>query len=140
MFKKYWKVIRFAIPILMLLVIIATILFSTGDKNEIVSPKKGFLAPEFLLLSLEGQEVALSDYHGKVVVVNLWASWCPPCVAEMDAIQSAYAEYGSEGLEVLAVNMTYNDNLSDVRAFVNEKKIWNFKYCLMKMGISCSKL
>jgi len=86
----------------------------------IPSPREGFLAPEFTLESLSGDQISLSDMRGKVVVLNLWASWCPPCRAEMPALQRVYQENHERGLEVLAVNITAQDNLAAVEAFVQE--------------------
>jgi len=86
----------------------------------IPSPREGFLAPDFTLESLFGDKVTLSDMRGKAIVLNLWASWCPPCRAEMPAIQLVYQENHERGLEVLAVNMTAQDNLAAVETFVHE--------------------
>ena len=86
----------------------------------IPSPREGFLAPEFTLESLAGDQISLSDVRGKIIVLNLWASWCPPCRAEMPALQRVYQENHERGLEVLAVNITAQDNLTAVEAFVQE--------------------
>ncbi len=86
----------------------------------IPAPRKGFLAPSFSLESLAGEEIQLSDYRGQVVVLNLWASWCPPCRAEMPAFQSIHHEYKDQGLVVLGVNMTFQDSLPAASAFVDE--------------------
>jgi cytochrome c biogenesis protein CcmG/thiol:disulfide interchange protein DsbE len=86
----------------------------------IPSPREGFLAPNFTLESLSGDRVTLSDMRGKAIVLNLWASWCPPCRAEMPAIQRVYQENHERGLEVLAVNMTAQDNLAAVETFIHE--------------------
>jgi peroxiredoxin len=86
----------------------------------IPSPREGFLAPDFTLESLSGDKVTLSDMRGKAIVLNLWASWCPPCRAEMPAIQRVYQENHERGLEVLAVNMTAQDSLAAVETFVHE--------------------
>jgi cytochrome c biogenesis protein CcmG/thiol:disulfide interchange protein DsbE len=86
----------------------------------IPSPRQGFLAPEFALSTLEGESAALNDYRGQVVVVNLWATWCPPCRAEMPALQSAYEAYQDQGVVFLAVNTTDQDSQSAVQSFVNE--------------------
>lgn len=61
--------------------------------------------------------MTLSDLRGKVVVVNLWASWCPPCRAEMPALERVYQAVRGEGVEILAVNTTYQDSLSEAAAF-----------------------
>ncbi|MGB2895200.1 MAG: TlpA disulfide reductase family protein [Anaerolineales bacterium] len=86
----------------------------------IPSPREGFLAPDFTLESLAGDQISISDMRGKVIVLNLWASWCPPCRAEMPALQRVYQENHGRGLEVLAVNITAQDNLTAVEDFVQE--------------------
>ncbi|MCK4741186.1 MAG: TlpA family protein disulfide reductase [Anaerolineales bacterium] len=86
----------------------------------IPSPRVGFLAPDFTLESLSGDQISLSDMRGKVIVLNLWASWCPPCRAEMPALQRVYQENHERGLKVLAVNMTAQDNIAAVEDFVQE--------------------
>ena len=62
--------------------------------------------------------MTLSAQQGKVVIVNLWASWCGPCRAEMPAIQKLYEANKDRGLEVLAVNSTFQDTETDARAFI----------------------
>lgn len=84
------------------------------------SPQEGFLAPDFTLDALDGQQVMLSTLRGKVVLINLWASWCPPCRAEMPAIDKVYQANRSRGLEVLAVDATNQDSEADARAFVQQ--------------------
>jgi len=84
------------------------------------APREGFLAPDFRLTLLGGGEVALSELRGQVVIVNLWASWCPPCRAEMPALQEAYEAYRDRGLEILAVNTTYQDSQAAAARFVLE--------------------
>ena len=86
----------------------------------IPAPREGFLAPDFMLLSLEREELNLRDFRGQVVVLNLWASWCPPCRAEMPAIESLYQRYEQEGLVVLGVNMTAQDRVSAAASFASE--------------------
>lgn len=64
-------------------------------------------APDFELTSLTGETVKLSDYKGKTVMLNFWASWCPPCRVEMPHMETYYQEYKeAENIEILAVNMT----------------------------------
>lgn len=64
-------------------------------------------APDFELTSLTGDTVKLSDYRGKTVMLNFWASWCPPCRVEMPHMETYYQEYKEEeNIEILAVNMT----------------------------------
>ena len=84
------------------------------------SPREGFPAPDFTLDTLDGSQMTLSDFRGKVVMVNLWASWCPLCRAEMPAIEQIYQENKDQGFEVLAVNTTYQDSESAAAQFVQE--------------------
>lgn len=83
-------------------------------------PQAGFLAPEFTLPSLSGEPIALADLRGHPILINLWASWCLPCRAEMPAIQRVYDEYRDQGFIVLAVNMTLQDSQAGAQAFVDE--------------------
>jgi peroxiredoxin len=86
----------------------------------IPSPREGFLAPDFTLELLGGGDVTLSELRGKGVVINLWASWCPPCRAEMPAIQRVYEKTRERGLEVLAVNTTFQDSEPAAADFIQE--------------------
>jgi len=84
------------------------------------NPKEGFSAPDFALDSLDGGRLTLSGLRGQPVVVNVWASWCFPCRAEMPALERAYQSYRDEGLIILGVNMTSQDSAAAARAFVQE--------------------
>ncbi|WP_423225610.1 TlpA disulfide reductase family protein [Candidatus Amarolinea aalborgensis] len=74
------------------------------------SPQVGFPAPDFSLSRLDGQSVRLADWHGQPVVLNFWATWCPPCRAEMPALQAAAQAYGDQGVRVLGVNQAEEAN------------------------------
>ena len=86
----------------------------------IPAPQQGFLAPDFELQTTSGETIKLSDLRGQAVLVNLWATWCPPCRAEMPSIEKVYNEYKDDGLVVLAVDMTYQDTQSNIAPFVAE--------------------
>ncbi|MGD2162934.1 MAG: TlpA disulfide reductase family protein [Anaerolineales bacterium] len=107
---------------------VAWIVVSAADEaqttsGQIPSPRQGFLAPDFSLNTLEGQQITLSELRGDPIIVNLWASWCPPCRAEMPAIQKVYDQNQARGLQVLAVNMTYQDSETAAEAFVQEYEL-----------------
>ena len=93
----------------------------TSTAGQIPAPQQGFLAPDFELKTPTGETVRLSDLRGQAVLVNLWATWCPPCRAEMQAIETVYNEYKDQGFVVLAVNMTYQDDPLDVMPFVTDQ-------------------
>jgi thiol-disulfide isomerase/thioredoxin len=61
-------------------------------------------APDFVLEDMDGGRHALSQYRGKVVLLNLWATWCPPCREEMPSLERLYRRLQAEGFQVLAVN------------------------------------
>lgn len=84
------------------------------------SPHIGFAAPDFTLRDLDGEPVSLSALRGQAVVVNFWASWCPPCRAEMPALQRVYQQTRERGLVLLAVHTTYQDSAAAAAAFVGE--------------------
>lgn len=81
--------------------------------------KVGAKAPDFELKTLAGDTVKLSDLKGKKVMLNFWATWCPPCKAEMPAMEEFHKEAGDE-VVILAVNI---DPHLDVKAFIDENGI-----------------
>ncbi|WP_040226906.1 TlpA family protein disulfide reductase [Bhargavaea cecembensis] len=74
--------------------------------QDTVGVGRGQIAPDFELRTLEGETVRLSDYRGQRVFINFWATWCPPCRAEMPDIQKISEE---EDVAVLAVNLAYTE-------------------------------
>lgn len=84
-------------------------------------PKEGSKAPGFTLPGLDGQEYQLSDYKGKIVVLNFWGTYCPPCVEEMPLIQNHYEKFTDKNVEILAINE--NDPLVSVKAFIRQYKL-----------------
>ena len=116
---------RFTVLMLALLVLGGGWIAASRDFNGrsavavSAAPQVGFAAPDFDLEALDGGRIKLADLRGKVVMVNLWASWCPPCRAEMPAIEQVYQQYKARGLEVVAVNATYRDSEAEARSFLN---------------------
>jgi thiol-disulfide isomerase/thioredoxin len=86
-----------------------------------VPVKMDYPAPELSLTDLSGNPVSLVDYRGKVVLVNLWATWCPPCKEEMPALETFYRKHAGDGFAIVAVND--GDPASDVAQFVKDYKL-----------------
>ncbi|RII31848.1 TlpA family protein disulfide reductase [Clostridium chromiireducens] len=84
-------------------------------------------AIDFTLKDLDGNEVSLSSLKGKKVFLNFWATWCPPCKAEMPEIEKLYQETKDSDLVILAVDI--GENLNTVKPFIDENK-YNFKVLL----------
>jgi Thiol-disulfide isomerase and thioredoxins len=76
-----------------------------GEENKKLLEDATKKLSELKLLTLDGKEVKLSDYKGKVVLVNFWASWCPPCKEEMPIFEKVYQKYNDKNFVILAVNM-----------------------------------
>ncbi len=68
-------------------------------------PQIGATSPPFTLVDLEGRQVSLSDFRGKVVLLNFWATWCGPCRVEMPSMEALYKELRRDGFEILAVSV-----------------------------------
>jgi thiol-disulfide isomerase/thioredoxin len=77
--------------------------------------RKGQPLDSFTLTDIDGNKVSLDDYRGKVVLVNFWATWCPPCRAEMPALKAYYEAHKDDGFMLVAVNA--GESLSLVRQF-----------------------
>ncbi|MEH7382923.1 redoxin domain-containing protein [Bacillus sp. JJ1533] len=91
-----------------------------AEEHE-VGIAEGQLAPDFTLKTISGEEMMLSDFRGKKVILNFWASWCPPCKAEMPHMQEFYVENKDSNAVLLSVNLTTAEKKSsDVAKFVED--------------------
>ncbi len=89
----------------LLLLLFTQLALAVDSGGGLLSLPKKPLAPDFETIDLEGKTHRLSDYRGQVVIVNFWATWCPPCRAEMPSMQRAWEALRPEGVVLLAVNM-----------------------------------
>jgi thiol-disulfide isomerase/thioredoxin len=91
---------------------------SSSSDLSAIPVKVDYTAPELSLTDLQGNSTSLADYRGKVVLVNLWATWCPPCKEEMPALETFYRKHAGDGFAIIAVND--GDPTSDVIQFVKD--------------------
>ncbi len=92
------KVVRLALPV-------GVAFFLLVGANTVSGLEDHPAAPDFKLKDLMGKEVSLSDYEGKVLFLNFWATWCGPCRAEIPDFIEVYDEYRDKGLEILGVSV-----------------------------------
>lgn len=90
-------------------------------KLKIERPEQKTLAPDFTLDAPSGKQVSLSALRGKVIFLNFWATWCPPCVQEMPTMEKLHQELGPKGLVVLAIN--YQEDAKHVKEFFSQNKL-----------------
>jgi len=124
--------------ILILIAGLAWIFFSmdnagTSTAGAISAPQTGFLAPDFTLQTTDRQTVTLSELKGQAVLVNIWATWCPPCRAEMPVIEKLYEEYKDRDFVVLGLNSTSQDNQANITPFIKEYNL-TFPILLDELG------
>ena len=90
-------------------------------ERKSLSLETGAAAPDFRLPSLAGGEIDLESYRGKVVVLNFWATWCPPCVVEMPSLERLHRTLGPEGLAVVTV--ATDEGPAALREFVEDYQL-----------------
>ena len=94
---------------------------SNDSTNTATTSNNSNPAPDFTVIDNDSNSVKLSDMRGKPVVVNFWASWCPPCKAEMPDFEDMYKKYGDD-IEFMMINLTdgYQETLSKAKAHISE--------------------
>jgi thiol-disulfide isomerase/thioredoxin len=104
-----------------------------GASEMVVHPLEGKIAPAFTLKDTAGRKVSLSDYKGRAVIVDFWATWCAPCKVEIPWLEQFHNQYASQGLEILGVS---EDDLDpdDKAKLASEKKQIADKAIQLKMN------
>lgn len=95
-----------------------------GERSGTITaggPKPGAAAPDFTLQSLDGKTVRLTDFRGKAVLLNFWATWCEPCKQEIPHFVDLQNRYSSQGVQILGISM--DDSEPPVRTFQKEFKV-----------------
>ena len=105
-FIRSWSYIRQSLALAVVLVALASgVAWSMGSRVPVV----GTAVEDFQLVDLSGKMQSLSQYRGKIVLLNFWATWCKPCTTEMPAMQTIYDKLRDKGFVVLAVNELEDD-------------------------------
>ena len=110
---------RLGLPALLIAVVVATLILGAqlAERNR-GRPSSG-PAPEFALRLFDGDTVRLGELRGHVVLLNFWASWCPPCRAEAPDLQALHEDFHAAGLRIIGVNML-DSSPAKARAFIRE--------------------
>jgi len=114
------KNIAYGLGILLVALMLYLTLF-TSPEHKPSGLSKGKPAPDFTLKTLDGKKISLSDLKGKVVLVNFWATWCPPCREEMPLFERVYRKYKDKGFEILAIST--DSSVDPIKKFVKEFKV-----------------
>jgi peroxiredoxin len=101
---------------------IVIIALLAGCTDNARGPQPDTMASEFSLKDMSGKTVRLSDYKGKVVLLEFWATWCPPCRASVPGLEKLHKAYKDKGLVLLAVSMD-EGGLDEVRSYIKESGI-----------------
>ena len=126
MSKKYFmRLLKVVLPLLLLAVI------GIACSPQSTCPQLNGPAPDFTLEDLNGKQVSLSDYAGKDIVINFWATWCGYCKTQLPWIQEVYDKYADSGLTVLAVNI--QESYQQASQYI-EKQGFTFPVLLDKNG------
>jgi peroxiredoxin len=125
--SKTWLYANIGLALLLILAGTAMLLWmgkestpsSTSRLADQSAQHQGKTAPDFSLPALSGEKISLDDYAGQVVLINLWATWCPPCKAEMPTLNTFYETHKEQGFVVLAVNN--QEDATTVNSYIQEK-------------------
>lgn len=116
--RKTLPFVLLALGSILILTALYSVIRGQSSQNEpsVIPAKVNFPAPDLTLTDIQGVSHSLADYHGQVVLINLWATWCPPCKEEMPTLQAFYDKYKGNGLVIIAIND--GESKKDVLPFV----------------------
>ncbi len=135
MSKRRWNIFLLVVALIGGAWIQASRVPSEDESVAQVAARVNFQAPDFALTTLEGKSITLGEYRGKIVLINFWATWCPPCRAEMPEL-NAVAQAHRDQLIVLAINN--GETIERVQSFVAEFQL-TFPVLLDPDGAVASK-
>ena len=111
---RKWITVEASLAFILMLVLLG--LVAWGLKKAQAGPVDNGLAPDFSLTSFNGQTISLSELRGQVVIVNFWASWCPPCRAEAAYLEQTWRKYKDQG--VVFIGVDYVDTEKEALAYI----------------------
>ena len=112
--KKSSRIWLFAIILIVVFAIVASsavYILNQPSENE---------GDDFIYTSLDGSTKRLSDYRGKVVLVDMWATWCSPCIYEMVELHKLYNSYSRDDLEIISINIDYREGIQQIQDFLDQ--------------------
>jgi len=120
------KPISIYIPYTLLVMALASAFIISINKVELKPfeveyPEPSFIAPSFELPSLSGGKFKLTDYRGKVVFINFWATWCATCKVEMPSMEKLYQTFKKDGFEMLTISV--DKDMTLIKPFMDEYKL-----------------
>lgn len=118
--RVYGTALRLRLPVLVALLLVLALLAGCAPR-----PKQGGMTPlsvpEFTLPDLSGKQVSVSEFKGKVLILDFWATWCPPCREEIPGFVDLYGRYRDKGLAMVGISL--DDGPQVVKEFVGQYKI-----------------
>ncbi len=114
---KYPKLIMWSLVLIGAVAFISLIGFPSNQPRHSAAPTMKGAAPQFTLSDIGGRSISLSRYRGKVVILDFWAPWCPPCRREIPDFVSLQNQYASRGLQIIGIGL---DQPNNVASFVQQ--------------------
>ena len=112
------KNIRFIASILVIIIILFGLVYVIFTLNN-SSQNNG---EDFIFTSVDGDEIHLSSYRGKIVILDMWATWCSPCRSQMTELKKLYNQYSRENLEIMSVDVDTSETFQQVQDFIDSFK------------------
>lgn len=107
--------------VLLLVMLFGTFLYTIRHSFEQRIIEAGDTAPSFAVTTENGKKITRSDFGGKLLVLNFWATWCPPCIEEMPSLNEFAQQFSKDGVVVLGVSIDANEQL--YRRFLQQNRL-----------------